>query len=393
MKELTADFLIEQVLARNPSLAQMTAAWQAVSARYPQVTSIDDPMLMGRIGPGALGSNNVNGGFMLEISQKLPFPGKRKLRGDGVQAEANAAGLDIEDMRLQLIEASQTAFYDYYLVARAMEWNDESLKLLQRAKQDASIRYEAGKVEQQDVLQADVEIGRERERRLGLEEMGQITIARINTLMHFPPDNPLPLPPRDIKLLETIPLAQELRSMALSRRPELQALTNRIAVEQAGLALAKKEVFPDVEVMAGYDSFWQEKELRAQLGMRINLPVYKAKRIGAIAEAQAKIAQRQAELDRQTVQVHFQVQEAYEKVIKAEKSVRLYETTILPAAELNAKAARSSYVAGKIAAVSRIEAERNLVNLRDRYYEAIADYFRRRATLDRVVGGPIGRPE
>src|SRR5438093_10843198 len=36
-KELTAELLIEQVLARNPSLAEMEAAWQAASARYPQV--------------------------------------------------------------------------------------------------------------------------------------------------------------------------------------------------------------------------------------------------------------------------------------------------------------------------------------------------------------------
>ena len=36
--ELSADALVAEVLARNPSLAQMTAAWQAASARYPQVT-------------------------------------------------------------------------------------------------------------------------------------------------------------------------------------------------------------------------------------------------------------------------------------------------------------------------------------------------------------------
>jgi len=42
-------------------------------------------------------------------------------------------------------------------------------------------------------------------------------------------------------------------------------------------------------------------------------------------------------------------------------------TTILPAAELNEKAARSAYVAGKIPALTRIEAERTLVGLRDRY--------------------------
>src|ERR1700731_3807257 len=42
--ELSAEVLIENILARNPSLAQMVAAWQAASARYPQVISLDDPM-------------------------------------------------------------------------------------------------------------------------------------------------------------------------------------------------------------------------------------------------------------------------------------------------------------------------------------------------------------
>ena len=169
----------------------------------------------------------------------------------------------------------------------------------------------------------------------------------------------------------------------------LQALADRIRAEQAALALARKEFYPDFEVAAGYDAFWQERDLRPQVGLRLNLPVYKARRYGAVSEAEAKIAQRQAELARQSDQVNFQVQEAYEKVSKSEKSVRLYKDTILPAAELNAKAARSAYVAGKIPALSRIEAERNLVSLRDRYFEAIADYFRRRATLERVIGTPL----
>src|SRR5260370_6851598 len=78
-KELSIELLIDQVLARNPSLAQMTAAWQAASARYPQVTSLEDPMFGVQVGPAAFGSNRVEGAYRLEISQKLPFPGKLPL--------------------------------------------------------------------------------------------------------------------------------------------------------------------------------------------------------------------------------------------------------------------------------------------------------------------------
>src|SRR5215208_2388099 len=58
-EELSEQSLVEQVLLRNPSLAQMVAAWQAASARPAQVSSLDDPMVGVSVAPGAFGSNKV----------------------------------------------------------------------------------------------------------------------------------------------------------------------------------------------------------------------------------------------------------------------------------------------------------------------------------------------
>jgi hypothetical protein len=41
--------------------------------------------------------------------------------------------------------------------------------------------------------------------------------------------------------------------------------------------------------------------------------------------------------------------------------------------------------------VSLVEAERGLIALRDRRYEALADYYRRRAALERAAGGPLSK--
>jgi outer membrane protein TolC len=59
-----------------------------------------------------------------------------------------------------------------------------------------------------------------------------------------------------------------------------------------------------------------------------------------------------------------------------------------PAARGNIKAAETSYVGGRIPFVSLIEAQRNLVELQDRFYEAQAELYRRWAMLERIVGGP-----
>ncbi len=393
--EMSAETLIEQVLARNPSLAQMVAAQQVASARFPQVTSLEDPMFAGTIGPGTIAPDDKGVEFAsrLEISQHLPFPGKLRLRGESALALADAAERDVADMRLQLIESARDAFYDFYLTDRALAVNQDSLELLRRLRENAKSRYATNQAPEQDMLQADVEIGKEEDRRLELEQMRQVAVARINTLMHRAPDNPLPPPPKELHVTEKLPVVRSLREKALARRPDLQGLSDRIAADEASLNLARREIYPDFEPFFMYDRFMgnmtANRDLAAMLGVRMNLPVYRRRRDGAVAEAEARLAERKAEVARLTDQVNFQVQEAYARVEKSHRSVRLYQETILPAAEKNVKSAEAAYANSKIPFLSLVEAERNVVHLRDRYYEVLADYFRRRASLERAAGGPL----
>jgi cobalt-zinc-cadmium efflux system outer membrane protein len=125
------------------------------------------------------------------------------------------------------------------------------------------------------------------------------------------------------------------------------------------------------------------------VGLKMNLPVRLSRRDGAVAEALARLAQRRAEFARLADQVSFQVQEAHAQVRESERTVRLYKDEILPAAGRQVETAETEYMTGKIPFISLIEAQRNLVGLRDRFFEAVADYFRRRAALERVVGGPL----
>jgi outer membrane protein, heavy metal efflux system len=251
---LSLEALVADVLARNPSLAQMTAAWQAASARYPQVRSWDDPMLSGMVAPASFGSNVVDSAYRVEISQKIPIPGKLRLRGQGALAEASAAGSDVEDMRVQLVESTKVAFYDYYLVGRAVAVNQESLDLLKQFRENADFRFKTGLVPQQDILQADVEIGRQQERGVTLERMRKVAIARINTLRNGVPDEPLALPPEELAPVGALPDVEKLRGMALGQRPDLKALEDRIAAEKTAVALAFKDYWPEVEMAGAYDT-------------------------------------------------------------------------------------------------------------------------------------------
>lgn len=393
---LTPDAVIAQVLARNPTVAQMAAAVQMAAARYPQVTSLDDPVFSSWVAPASLGSNKVNESARFEISQKFTLPGKRALRGEASAAQTAAAGYDLEDTKLQLVESAKTAFADYYLAERALEVNAEGQKLLEEFKQNAETRYKTGQAPQQDVLQADVELGRQSEQRLAFERARTVAVARLNTLMNQPPESPLPSPAADLGPRGPLPDARVLRELAISRRPDLQAISARVAADVAAIGVAEKEFYPDVEAMAAYDSFWQaaddQQRLRPQVGIRVNLPIRLDRRRGAVSEASAQLMQRKAALAQQQNQVAFDVQQAHAQVKESDQAVKLYAQKILPAAEENVKSAQTAYVTGKIPFLTLIEAQRSLVELRDRSYLARADYERRWATLERIVGGPLEPP-
>jgi len=288
-RALSVDAVVTEVLARNPSLEEMAATAEAAKNRYPQVVSLEDPMAGVTIGPASIGSRSVDFAYRIEASQKLPYPGKLALRGDAAAAEASAAGLDVENLRIELVQSAKSAYYDYFLVERGLEVNAESVRLLTEFQQNAETQYRTGVASQQDVLQAAVELARQRERELQLRRIRQVATARLNTLMHRPVDAPLGPPAASLPLVGDMPDVAVLRQCAASRRPDLQALLSRLAADQAALALARKEFAPDFEVMAAYDAFWQpeERDLRTMVGVRVNLPVRKERRNAAVREAQA----------------------------------------------------------------------------------------------------------
>jgi cobalt-zinc-cadmium efflux system outer membrane protein len=385
--ELSVEALVQEVLARNPTLPEMVAAWQAASARYPQVTSLDDPLLGTALAPAAIAHPDMRG-YRVELFQRYPWPGKLQTRGEKALAEASAVGREVENARQQLTELARDAFYEYYLVYRAREVNAEILRLLRESRQTAETRYKTGQGSQQDLLLLDVEIGSRKDRDLSLDRLREVAAARINTLMHLPTDLPVPPPPEAVEVPDELPDPRELQARAQAERLDLLALRDRIAAAQASLKLAGLEYYPDFDVMAAYDAMWDQSEMRPQVAVRINLPVRMAKRSGAVAEAQARLAQLYAELVRRTDQAGFEVKQGYEQARESQRSVRLFEKEVLPAARLNVKSAQAAYQTGQIPLLVLLESQRSLSDVEDRYYEATAQFFRRRTALERALTGP-----
>jgi outer membrane protein TolC len=378
---------VTEVLALNPDIRAARAAWSAASQRYPQEISLDDPMFGVMLGPGSWGSELVESAYTLEASQKIPWPGKRQLRGSIAQAEANAAFFGIGEERLRIAEATRIAYYQYFLAHRQLALLDESAELLQGFRDIALRKFEAAEAEQQDVLLADVELAELERQRLEYLQAERVARARLNTLRVQPPNSELPPPPVTLELSQPLPPSDELQATALGQRPELAGQSALIRRERYAAALARKEFLPDVEFVARYDAFWQEEELRPMVGMNLNLPIYKNKRWAAIREANARGAREQAQLEASINEIRFRVEQSYQRVKESEQTLKIYLDRILPSARHSVEAARASYMAGRLDFLRLIESQRQLLRTEEGYHRALAEYHQRFAELEREVGG------
>ena len=395
--QLDRDILVQAVLDRNPTLQAARHAWEAALERIPQATSLDDPMLSYSFGPLSIGSDDARYGQVARLSQRFPFPGTLRLRGEVARAEADVARHGYQAARLGLAYMAALLFDDYYYVQRAIEINEEHVSLLEDFKRIATAQYASGTAAQQDPLQAEVEVAHLLHRRVVLAAAREVLVAQINALLHQRPEAPLPPPPAALprpgpEAAETAELQEE----AVRERPELRAAASAIEAREAAVDLRELAFRPDFELMSSYNSMWGTSDHRFMVGLGVRLPLRRGRIRASVAEAHARLDQARSQRESLEDDVRSEVQQAGARLGEARHVVELHLSRLLPAARDQVQAALSGFRAGRNSFLALIEAERNQRTIRLGLESALAGYDRARARLDRALGripGAAGPPE
>jgi outer membrane protein TolC len=362
-------------------------AWRAALAEHPQARSLEDTMASYSLAPLSIRSDVVRFGQVVRFEQRFPTPGQLRFAGEVALAEAEAMRGSFEAVRLALALMASSLFDEYYRVTRVLMLNDEHRELIEDIKTTALVQYEAGRVAQQDVLQAEVELAHIIHQRVMLESERKVIAAQINGLLHQRPELELPAPPAritppSIQVLGTEILQQE----GLDNRPELHAARSHLRAAESAVDLAKRDYSPAIGLMGEYNSMWAETEHRWMAGVSLNLPLQIRSRKGAIEEADALAGQAAAWLSSKRDEVRVEVDQARQRVLEAQHVVHLYQERLLPAARAQIDAAEFGYETGRTDFQALIDAERSVRTLEIQYEDAIATLGQRTAELDRARG-------
>ncbi|HET9063174.1 MAG TPA: TolC family protein [Candidatus Binatia bacterium] len=386
MTTLERESLVHAVLERNPSIEAARTAWRAAAAMPAQERALDDPMIGYAFAPQSVGVSDLEYGQVIELGQKLPFPGKRGIRALVAQAEARAAEGDYESMRRDIALMASMLFDEYYAASRAVEVNKRHGELLKEMLASAKASYAAGRIPQHSLVRVELQLAHVLHDAAEVHSDTDSAQAAINALLRRPPTAPLPPPPARITPSD-LAFVEEMGAVSTDlQRPEIIAARARVDAADSAVRLARREYFPDFTVGGEYNTMWEDDEHRLMVGVQMEIPLQLGRRKAALAAAEAGAKSRRAELASLEDNVAAEIQMARRRYEKAEHITALYRDNLLPAAQDVISSARAGLAASTVEFGELIDAEHELRTIELEYEMSIADLARRRAELERSLG-------
>jgi outer membrane protein TolC len=337
--------LVQEALRRAPAIAAGRADVEAARHREAPAGALPDPTLevffqdagfpdwtvgeepMSMVGP--------------QVTQGIPFPGKRSAREAAAAAETAVRSEELERLRRDVARDVRRAYARLYELDRELELLAASRDLVDLLAQAASHHVETGDMDQEAVLKVRLLVSRLEESRTDLGAERLAAVAALNRLLDRPGDAPLGVVtalPRG----ETPPAAFESLVEAASADVAVKEAAVKAAERRA--RTARVELRPDLLAGAGV-GFRGDLAPVASARLGIELPLWqRGKQRPAIRAAEADLDAARHELRDARAAARADAARLRAAWMRAEEQVLRYEQSFVPQTSLAFDAARSAYL-------------------------------------------------
>lgn len=388
---------LEQLLTAVQKTAEAQAAqekWEAAKQRVPQAEALEDPMLgLGVVNVPTTLNFRAEDMTMkeLSLSQRVPFFGKRGLRGEVAGKEADSMQAAANETANRLSNRVKVIYHDLSHVYRAIEVTERNKAILESYAKIADVRYQVGQGIQFDQVKAQASVTRMIDDLIMLKQQKSALEAKLNGLLNQPTETPLgrPVDPAPQKPSLTL---SELQQAALQSNPTLAGMKAMTQSKEKGQALAKADYLPDFNFRGAYGQRERnldgEKRKDMLSGMiEISLPVYfLSKQAPREAEAKADLKMATAQYESMKNELYYMVAEAMTMLERQWKQIELYKTGLIPQANLQVNSAMNSYMVNKADFMALLDSRMELYRAELNLHQALTEYQKSLASLELLVG-------
>ena len=389
--------VIEQVLESNNDLAAAAIAVQQarVAAGLTDTTTTPDVTVSGsasnskNVRRGTSSQENYSSG--ITIAWELDLWGKLARTREQSEWEAVASEQDYHATVRTTMGTTAQLYWSIALYNQQIRNQRDGLAISQQTVQQVTSWFNAGKVGQLDVLQAQQALLERENQWRTLVQQRQNTRNALALLLNRPAEQHADESPA-LDVNQQVPIAQKTPLRVIAQRPDIQAAESRLRAALAGYDATRLQFYPalslDASLNAGSQIFsqWFSDPIRS-IGSALTLPFIQWN-TQQLTVKQADLAVKQAAITfRSTAYSALaEVDEAMENRLSAEEQrARLHQSLALSQRRLTLTESR--YRAGAVDFQTLLNAQDDLLTLENALAQTQYDYLYATLQLWLAQGG------
>jgi len=326
------------------------------------------------------------------LSQPLELGGQQGHRRNAARHALAAAHADIVDSQARVRAEVELAFAQVLLLQRRLVSEEQNARLAQDAAAAVGKRVAAGEDSKLDGNLSSVEAERGRNQVATLGEQLLEARASLASLLQLPASE---FPEVAGELPEVVPgyRLEDLLARA-AERPQLRALAEREAAAQSRLLLERASVFPNVTlgVASAREGPAESRERATILSISVPLPLFNRNQAG-IGRALTERDQAQVERQSATRNGEAAIRELWQRLASLEARLARLGNAVTPRLDENLALSAKAYRAGEIGILQLVLVNRQALDARRDYLDALADFTRARIALEQAAGIHIQEPK
>jgi outer membrane protein TolC len=382
--------LLQEAQRNNPEILAATHGYEAARQAPTPAGALPDTEVsvqqfsVGSPRPFAGYTNSDFAYIGVGVSQQIPYPGKRRLRSEVAEHQAEAVHADVEAVKRDVLQKLKD---DYFKLAYHQEIEailDRDDKLLAEVEQISESRYRVGQGTQQEVLKAQLQHTKLlQQETMHHRDLGQIQ-AELKQLLNRPQESPDIVP----EGLTERTLAQspaELFEAARRQNPALQSREAMLRGTTTEVELAEKEFRPDFNVEYMYQNTDRKFRDYYVATFGINLP-NRGRRKAEFSAAKAKHNQAEEQVRSETQKQFAEIQNQFVLVHTSAEQLKIYREGLIPQAQATFRAALAAYQSNRQDFETLISSFLDVLNLESDYQRELADHESGLAHLEALTG-------
>jgi len=382
--------LIQEAEQKNPQIAASFHAWQASRNVPKQVSALPETQLsvqqfsVGSPRPFAGYSNSDFAYIGFGASQDIPYPGKRQLRAQVAEHEADSMEAQTDSVRRTVVGNLKMVYFHLAYIQQTLGVLQRSDELLNQVQEATEARYRVGQGNQQDVLKAQLqhtkilqEIAHHHQEEGLLEAQIKQVLGRSQESADIVVDT---------LTLRTLPYsAADLLQKAREQNPDVHSKQASIRQQETQVELAHKNFRPDFNVTYTYEHTADKFRDYYMATFGIRLP-NRGRQKSELAEAEENWERARQELDAESQRVFSEVQQQYVRAKTAEERLKIYSDGLVPQSEATFQSALSAYQSNRQAFESLLSGFLDVLNLDLEYRNELVEHESALAELERLTG-------